>query len=156
MAARIPRGSREYVERNSTSAAGLLWAQSASYRRCLTSSEDNPRTRMTLLRPVWPDAMVTEDRGTFKSFARNSMQASLARPSMGGVVSESFNASPTSPVMAFFLARGWTLTAKVEPWLLSLMGIIMVGCSVILRHKKNLRNRNPEAMLRNHQKAMSS
>jgi hypothetical protein len=28
--------------------------------------------------------MVTEDRGTFKSFAKNSMQASLALPSTGG------------------------------------------------------------------------
>ncbi len=59
--------------------------------------------------------MVTEDRGTFKSFAKNSMQASLARPSTGGEVRESFQASPSSPVIAFFLARGWTLTANVTP-----------------------------------------
>ena len=65
-----------------------------------------PATRMTLFRLLWPEAMVTEDRGTFKSFAKNSMQASLARPSTGGVVSETFRASPSSPVMAFFLARG--------------------------------------------------
>jgi hypothetical protein len=63
--------------------------------------------------------MVTEDRGTFKSFAKNSMQASLARPSMGAEVKESFSASPCSPVMAFFLARGWTLTANVTPLLAS-------------------------------------
>ena len=56
--------------------------------------------------------MVTEDRGTFKSFAKNSMQAAFARPSTGGAVSETFSASPSSPVMAFFFARGWTLTAK--------------------------------------------
>jgi hypothetical protein len=50
--------------------------------------------------------MVTEDRGTFKRFEKKSMQASLARPSTGGAVSETFNTSPTSPVTAFFLARG--------------------------------------------------
>src|SRR5579864_8308299 len=82
---------------------------------------------MILLRLVWPDAMVTEDRGTFKSFAKNSMQASLARPSTGGVVSDSLSASPSSPVMAFFFARGWTLTAKAEPWLLSLIGMLILG-----------------------------
>src|SRR3954468_21372462 len=74
---------------------------------------------MTLFRLVWPDAMVTEDRGTFKSFAKKSMQASLARPSTGGVVSESFSASPSSPVMAFVLARGCTFTANEIPLLLS-------------------------------------
>jgi hypothetical protein len=49
--------------------------------------------------------MVTEDRGTFKSFAKNSMQAWLARPSMGGAIRETFSASPSSPVMPFFFAR---------------------------------------------------
>jgi len=72
-------------------------------RTCLAVT---PATRITLLRLVWPEVMVTEDRGTRKSFAKNSMQASLARPSTGGVVRETFNASPSSPVMAFFLARG--------------------------------------------------
>jgi len=70
---------------------------------------------MTLFRLVWPDAMVTEDRGTFKSLAKNSMQASFALPSTGGAVSASLSASPISPLMASFLARGWTLTAKVAP-----------------------------------------
>ena len=40
------------------------------------------------------------------------MQASLARPSTGGAVSEIFKASPTLPVIAFFFARGCTLIAK--------------------------------------------
>ena len=47
---------------------------------------ESPDTRITFVRLVWPEAMVTEDRGTFKSFAKNSMQASLARPSIGGAV----------------------------------------------------------------------
>jgi hypothetical protein len=34
---------------------------------------------------------------------------------MGGEVSETLSASPSSPVMAFFLARGWTLMGKVTP-----------------------------------------
>jgi len=81
--------------------------------RTRTCSAVSPATRMTLFRLVWPDAMVTEDRGSFKSFAKNLMQASLARPSTGGVVRETLSASPTSPVMAFFVARGWTRMAKV-------------------------------------------
>src|SRR5713226_233681 len=84
-------------------------------RRFLISSADSPATRITLFRLVWPAAIVMEERGRFKSFAKNSMQASLAFPSTGGAVSESFSASPTSPVIAFFLARGWILTAKVAP-----------------------------------------
>src|SRR5579863_4539439 len=83
--------------------------------RSRTYSPVTPVTRMTLLRLVWPDAMVTEDRGTFKSFAKNSMHASLARPSTGGVVKETFRASPSSPVMAFFFARGRTRTEKETP-----------------------------------------
>src|ERR1700684_3694846 len=81
--------------------------------RLRTSSAESPETRITFLRLVWPEAMLTEDRGTIKSFAKNSMHASFARPSMGGEVRESFKVSPSSPVIAFFLARGWTLTAKV-------------------------------------------
>jgi len=74
-----------------------------------------PETRITFWRLVWPEAMVTEQRGTFKRFAKNSMQASLARPSKGGEVKETLSALPSSPVMAFFLARGWTLIANLTP-----------------------------------------
>jgi len=52
------------------------------------------------------------------------MQASLARPSTGGAVKASFSASPNSPVMAFFRARGWTLIAKVTPTAVSRIGIM--------------------------------
>ncbi len=83
--------------------------------RLRTSSAESPTTRITLLRLVWPEAMVTEDRGSFKSFAKNAMQASLALPSSGGAVSESFNALSSSPVIAFFLARGWIFIANVAP-----------------------------------------
>jgi hypothetical protein len=79
---------------------------------------------MTLFRLVSPDAMVTEERGTSKRFAKNSMQASLARPSTGGAVKASFSASPIVPVMAFFLARGCTFTAKATPAEVSRTGII--------------------------------
>src|SRR6266446_8356719 len=84
-------------------------------RRFLISSADSPATRITLFRLLWPAAIVTDERGTFKSFAKKSMQASLALPSTGGAVSESLSASPTCPVIAFFFARGCTLTAKVTP-----------------------------------------
>lgn len=78
-----------------------------------TSSADRPVTRMTLLRLVWPEAIETAERCTANSLAKNSMQASLARPLMGGAVRATFKASPSSPVMEFFLARGRTLIAKV-------------------------------------------
>jgi hypothetical protein len=74
--------------------------------RFLTSSAESPTTRMTFVRLVSPEAMVTEDRGTFKSFAKNSMHAALALPSIGGAVREIITVSPSSPVMAFFFARG--------------------------------------------------
>lgn len=48
--------------------------------------------------------MVTEERGTFKSFARNLTQASFALPSTGGAVREIFSAPSSLPVIAFFLA----------------------------------------------------
>src|SRR5437879_12640082 len=68
--------------------------------------------------------MLTEARGTFKRFAKNSMQASLARPSTGGAVRETLSASPSSPVIAFFFAPGWSLTAKVAPVEVSRIGIM--------------------------------
>ncbi|MDQ1389290.1 MAG: hypothetical protein QOF56_2744 [Acidobacteriaceae bacterium] len=83
----------------------------------LISAAEIPTTRITFLRLLWPDAIVTEDRGTFKSFAKNSMQASLALPSMGGAARESLSVSPNSPVIAFFFARGWILTVNVTPLL---------------------------------------
>lgn len=54
-----------------------------------------------------------EERDTFKSFAKNSMQAALPLPFTGGAARESFRASPTTPVTAFLLARGCTLTTKL-------------------------------------------
>ena len=83
--------------------------------RLCNSSADNPATRITFLRLLSPDAMVTEERGTFKRFARNSTQAAFALPSTGGAVKDSLSAPPSSPVMAFFRARGWSLIAKVTP-----------------------------------------
>jgi hypothetical protein len=83
--------------------------------RSLISATDIPATRITFRRLLSPDAMVTDERGTSKKFAKNSMQASFARPSIGGAVKDNLRASPISPVMAFFLARGWTFTAKVTP-----------------------------------------
>ncbi len=91
--------------------------------RVRTVSGEIPATRITLLRLVWPDAMVTEERGTFKSFAKKSMQTALALPSMGGAVSATFSASPVSPVMALFVARGCTLTAKLTPASVCCIGI---------------------------------
>src|ERR1700691_19049 len=101
---------------------------------------------MTLLRLLRPEAMVTEDRGTFKSFAKNSMQAVLARPSTGGVVRETFNASPSSPVIGFLFARGRTLTAKATvPAVSTMANIARKKLLVILSGAKNLCNLSPQA-----------
>ena len=114
-AVRTSRGTLCFF--NPISAQGVL-------NRFRNSSAVSPATRIIFLRPDWPDAMVTDERGTFKRSAKNSIQASLARPSMGGAVNVSFSASPSSPVMAFFLPRGWTLTVKTTPDSHSRIGII--------------------------------
>ena len=117
-ATRVGAGKpRELVFLDPTSTQGV-------FNRFRQSSAVKPSTRITFLGLDWPDAMVTDERGTFKRFAKNSIQASLARPSMGGAVNVSFSASPSSPVMAFFLPRGWTLTVKTTPDSHSRIGII--------------------------------
>jgi hypothetical protein len=72
-----------------------------------------PETRITLRLLLWPEAMVTEERGTRKSLAKKPMQAALAFPSTGGAVTESLIVSPIWPVIAVCLARGRTFTAKL-------------------------------------------
>src|SRR5271166_101162 len=94
-----------------------------------TCMAERPLTRIILFRLLSPAAIVTDDRGTFKTSARNAIQASLARPSIGGAVSATFSASPTSPVMAFFFARGCALTWKVAPDGVLRMGIIVLRAS---------------------------
>ena len=112
------------------------------FKRFRTSSADKPATRITLFRLVSPAAIVTEERGRFKSFAKKSMQASLALPSTGGAVRASFIASPTSPVMAFFFARGWTLTAKVAP-----LGEFFIAAIERLYHRGHRGTQGNPAML---------
>src|SRR5262249_46480631 len=75
-------------------------------RRCRSVAEDRPLTRKTLFRLLWPEMIVTDDRGISKRPARNSMHASLARPSTGGAVNAIFSAPPSSPTTVFLLARG--------------------------------------------------
>jgi len=65
------------------------------------------------------------------------MQPWLARPSIGGAVRESFKASPTSPVIAFFFARGCTFTAKQTPALPSSI-LIMVQFGVAILRETHL------------------
>ena len=86
-----------------------------SFNRRRNSAADRPVIRITFRRLVLPDAMVTEDRGSSNRFAKNSIQASFARPSTGGAVSDTLSASPTSPAMQFLFARGCTFTANVTP-----------------------------------------
>jgi hypothetical protein len=71
-----------------------------------------------------PAAMVTEERGTFKKSEKNRMQASLARPSVGGAVSSSFKLSPTCPQMRSRLPRGCTFTANDTP---SAVSVVLIN-----------------------------
>src|SRR6266404_7341799 len=79
-------------------------------RKCLAV---DPVIRITLFRLRWPEIIVIEDRGRSRRSARNSMQASFARPSTGAAVRAIFKASPNSPTTAFLRARGCTLIANV-------------------------------------------
>src|SRR5215468_4682613 len=143
MAGQILYGFRGNVPKRSKWLLDVVWRgrprpRSARYHdqlrsRPITYSRLTPVTQITLFRLVWPDAMVTEERGTFKSFAKNSTQALFARPSIGGVASDTFSASPNSPVSAFFFARGYTLTAnETPPRLSSILIMAQLGLAILL------------------------
>ena len=119
--------------------SGLQSASTALRKRSSTHAAVTPATRITLLRLLCPAAIVTDERGTFKSSAKNATHASFARPSIGGAVSATFSASPTSPTMAFFFARGCTLTDKVAPVGVSRTVII---CSFSLRRRHCMADRH--------------
>ena len=73
--------------------------------------------------------MVTDERATFKSSARNRMHASLARPSIGGAVTASFRAPSSSPRTWFFLAFGCRRMPRLTPDAVSRMSITGFGLS---------------------------
>jgi hypothetical protein len=80
-----------------------------------TSRAEMPVIWMALFRLLGPETIVNEERGWPKSSARNSMQASLARPSAGGASKASLSASPVCPTIAIRRALGWTLTLRTIP-----------------------------------------
>jgi len=80
-----------------------------------TSRAEMPVIWMALFRLLGPETIVNEERGWPKSSARNSMQASLARPSAGGASTASLSASPVCPTIAIRRALGWTLTLRTIP-----------------------------------------
>src|SRR6185437_9059132 len=59
--------------------------------------------------------METADRATRSVSAKNSMQASFARPSTGGAVNATLSTSPSSPTMPLRRAFGCTFTLKRTP-----------------------------------------
>jgi hypothetical protein len=85
------------------------------FKRSRTSSADMPAIRIALLRLLWPAAIVTEERGTFKSFAKKSMQASLALPSTGGTVRDSFSADPHLAGDGVLLGAGVNFDCEGRP-----------------------------------------
>src|SRR6476646_8281156 len=95
---------------------------SASF--CSAAGLLTPAIRTVLFRLVSPLAMVTEERGIANKSAKNSITAWLALPSTGGAVSASLSASPTTPVIAFLRARGWTFTEMPIPLAVSCRGIM--------------------------------
>src|SRR3954468_9094662 len=106
MAAQSQCGYRSSAVRSSNVYLPCAGYLVAARNRCSTTAAVSPATRITFRRLVSPAAIVTDERATFKSLARNSMHDSLARPSIGGEVRDSLSASPSSPETAFFLARG--------------------------------------------------
>ena len=74
-----------------------------------------PRTSILLVRLRSPLRILTADFGVFKSCARNSMSASLARPSTAGACRRILMAPPISPATSSLEARGCTRTAKTRP-----------------------------------------
>ena len=64
--------------------------------------------KTSLFRPVSPRIMDTDDFGTEKSRAMNSISASLALPSTGGAASATASAPLRSPFILFLAARGVT------------------------------------------------
>lgn len=61
---------------------------------------------------VSPRASATDRRGRPSFSARNSVSASLARPSTGGAVSFTFSVSPSQPQISSREAPGMTFTAS--------------------------------------------
>jgi len=78
-----------------------------------------------------------EERGTAKRLARNSMQASFARPSTGGAVTANLSAPPTTPVIAFCFARGCNLIAKTAPPGVSRIEIMELSGQASLHFQRN-------------------
>ena len=89
-------------------------AASRSHSACAS-----PSISISLVRLVAPVTMRTRERGTPASSAKKRTHSSLALPSTGGAARSSFQASPSRPVRAVRLARGWTFTVKraIPPWL---------------------------------------
>src|SRR5215472_2347324 len=74
---------------------------------------------MRFVRLRSPLRILTADLGVFKSCARNSMSASLARPSTADACNRTFNAPQISPETSSLLARGRTRTWKTTAPFLS-------------------------------------
>src|SRR6185437_7320324 len=95
-----------------------------SDRRATIAALVSPAILTFLFLLVSPLVMVTEERGISNNSAKNSITAWLARPSTGGAVRASFNASPITPVIAFLRARGWILMENDIPFEDSVTGIM--------------------------------
>src|SRR5207249_9187712 len=74
---------------------------------------------MRFVRLRSPLRILTADLGVFKSCARKSISASLARLSRAGACNRTFNAPPISPATSSLLARGCTRTGKTTAPFLS-------------------------------------
>ena len=98
--------------------------------RVRTSSALSPVIRNTFDRFVWPEINDTRTFGNRNFSARNAMSASFALPSVGGVVSETFNAPSWTPLIALRFAPGCARTEITQP---SLESVIRSTLLVFLR-----------------------
>src|SRR5581483_11472287 len=86
---------------------------SAAVKASSTRAALIPTTRITLFRLRLPADIVTDERGTFKRWAKNRMQASLALPSTGAAAISNSRAVPSTPAICSRRALGWTFTENV-------------------------------------------
>jgi hypothetical protein len=82
--------------------------------------------RSTFDRFVCPETNATRALGSRSFSARKAINASFARPSVGGVVSDIFNAPSWTPLIALRFAPGCTRTGSTHPSLESVSSSTLV------------------------------
>ena len=109
--------------------------------RARTSSALSPVIRSTFDRFVCPETNDTLAFGNLSFSAKNAINASFARPSVGGVVSEIFSAPSCTPLIALRFAPGCARTESTQPSLESVIrNTLLVFLRQLLHHVLDVAN----------------